>query len=531
MADSTQKDLVKAVSVMGALTVASRLLGLVREIVRAHFLGTSVMADAFAIAFMIPNLFRRLVGEGAMTAASVPVFVDEMKRGGVQELGQIVQGFFTLFTFIMTILCLVFVAASGFLVEEVFARGFAADPEKLALTVELTRYMFFYLLFISLAAIMQAVLNSFKVFGPSSFTPILLNVSIILCVLLLSSFFSKPVYAFALGVMLGGLAQLVFQVPYVWRMGIRLSPRFNWRHPAVVKILRLMVPGILGAGVYQINVLISQMIATYLADGAVASLQYSARLTEFTLGVFVVAISTAVLPTFSAFVRDGRMDDLSRTLEFALRLVAFVTVPATVGLIVIRYPLINLLFRTGRFDQQSVDLTAYAFLFHCLGLYFIGASRILVPVFYSMKDMVTPVKAAVVSTLVNIAACLLLAGPLSQGGIALANSISALVQVLVLIAFLTKSFGAIGWGRLGLSLIRIGLASAVMGGAGYGLVRLLALDCAVRRVVLLPGVFGIVVVCAALYAISARLLKSPEFSELRQMIVRRRRMPKGEGDG
>lgn len=519
--DSTNKGLLKAASLMSLFTVLSRFLGLVREIVRAHFLGTGMMADAFTVAFMIPNLFRRLVGEGSMTAAAVPVFLDEMKDGGRKHLSEVASSFFTLFTFILTALCVGFIVFSGFLVEHIFARGFSTDPEKLLLTTQLTQYMFFYLFFISLAAILQAILNSFKIFGPSSFTPILLNICIILCALGFSGYFDKPVYAFALGVMLGGVIQMFFQIPYVIKAGVSLKPRFNWKNPAVIKILRLMLPGILGAGVYQINVVISQIIATYLTEGSVSSLQYSSRLEEFTLGVFVVAIGTAVLPTFATFVRDNKMSELRQTLEFALRLVAYVTIPATVGLLVIRYPLINLLFRTGEFGDESVRLTAYAFFFHALGLFFIGSSRILVPVFYSMKDMITPVKAAVVSTIVNISACLLLAGPLSHGGIALANSISALVQTIVLILFLIRSVGNLRWSVISLSLTKIIAASAVMGLIGYMIVSKFGLETVTSRVKLIPAISMVVLVCSLLFAISTKLLKSREFDELWRIIKRK----------
>ncbi len=521
--ERTKRSLIKAASTMGAFTILSRFLGLAREIVRAHYLGTSLMADAFGVAFMIPNLFRRLAGEGAMTAAAVPVFVDEKKAGGLERLNDVAGGFFTLFSFLLTLLCVLFVAASGLLVEHVFARGFADDAQKLALTVELTRWMFFYLLFISLAALLQAILNSFRIFGPSAFTPILLNLAVIGSALFLSEFFSLPVYAFAVGVLAGGALQLFFQWPYVRRAGVRLRPRFNWSDPGVRRILKLMAPGILGAGVYQLNVVISQMIATYLSDGAVSALQYSTRLEEFTLGVFVVAVSTAVLPTFAEQVRDDRMDALRETLEFAMRLVAFVTIPAAVGLIAIRYPLINMLFRTGRFDQTSADMTAFAFLFHASGLFFIGLGRILVPVFYSKKDMITPVKAAVVATAVNIALCLAFFHPLAHGGIALANSLSALAQASVLLFFLVSFIGNLNWKGLFASLFRILLAAGIMGAAAHGMVRFFAMESLLGRTRLVPAVLVVVTISALLYAFTARALRCPEFDELWRMIRRRAR--------
>lgn len=519
--DQMKKSLVRASSLMSLWTLLSRILGLVREIVRAHFLGTSIMADAFGMAFMIPNLFRRLAGEGAMSVAAVPIFGDELKKGGRERLGEAMSSFFTLFTFLLTLLSIIYILAADVLVEFVFARGFAQNPEKLALTVELSRYMFFYLLFIGLAAVLQAVLNTLKIFGPSAFTPVLLNLIIITCAIALGRTFSLPVYAFAIGVMIGGAVQLFFQLPYVYRAGIRLVPSFRWRDPAVKNILRLMAPGLVGAGIYQINVVISQMIASYLDDGAIASLEYSHRLTELVLGVFVVAIGTAVLPSLADLFREGRMDRFRETLEFALRLVAFITIPASVGLIVLRYPIISMLFKSGRFDQHSVELTSFAFLFHAMGILFIGAVRVLEKAFFAKKEMVAPVKAAAVSATVNIVACLLLFGPLKNGGIALANSLSVFAQTFVMGYFLVLSVGRLDWRSLVISLLKIAIATAIMGALAYFLVDYFGLDESRSRMELIPAVFGVIAVCSVAYALICRLLKSPEIMELWSMLSRR----------
>lgn len=483
----SRKGLLRAMGVMSLLTLISRLFGLLREIVRAHYLGTGPASDAFAVAFMLPNLFRRLVGEGSMTAAAVPTFIDEMKNGGMRRLNEVASRFFTLFTFLLTAICLLYTIFAGPLVEHVFARGFAEEPAKLALTIELSRYLFFYLLFISLAAVLQAVLNSRRVFGPSAFTPILLNVAVVGCAVGLQSAFELPVYAFVVGILLGGFLQLAFQYPYVRKLGVSLHPSFTWSDPAVRRILKLMVPGILGAGVYQINVVLSQMIATYLVPGAVSSLQFSSRLEEFTLGVFIVAIGTAILPTFAALYSDGKIDELKRTLEFALRLVAFVTIPATVGLILIRYPLIALLFRTGEFDAHSIELTAYAFQFHASGLLFVGLARVLVSVFYSTKDLITPVKTGAISVAVDLLTCLVLAIPLQQGGVAFGNSMGALAQTLALAWFLRGRLGDFPLAPMARSFAKIALASAVMGGVTYALLTLLALGPEASRLTLVWG--------------------------------------------
>jgi len=519
--ESVKRKLIKAVSVMSLFTIISRFLGLAREMVRAHYLGTGIASDAYTIAFMLPNLFRRLVGEGAMVVATVPIIVD-LKEEGIAAVNRVASALFTLLTFIVTAFCIVFVLSSEFLVEHVFARGFADNPEKLALTVELTRYMFFYLVFISLAAMSQAILNGFRIFGPSSFTPILLNISIISCALFFADSFESPAHAFALGVLIGGVFQFLFQLPYLYKLGLRLKPSFEWALPEVKKVLRLMAPGAIGAGVYQLNILVSEMIATYLEDGGVASLQFSSRLTEFSLGVFVIALSTAILPTLSQQFRDGDNDGLKHTLGFAVRLVAFITIPATFGLILIRYPLITLLFRSGEFDAQSVNLTAYAFVFHISGLFFIGLGRVLLPGFYSMKNMVTPVKVAAVSMLVNIVCCLAFFYPLAQGGIALANSLAALVQASMLLWILSRKVGGIEVRPLILPLLKILVASLLMIAAGYFFADTIGLFDTHSRLAILPLLAAVITFCAVLYFILARLMRQQEVMELLAAIKRRR---------
>jgi len=518
--DSIKKGLLKAVSVMTLFTVVSRFLGLAREMVRAHYLGTGVASDAFTIAFMLPNLFRRLVGEGAMVVATVPILVD-LKKDGLEAVSRAASALFTLLTFIITPFCILFILFSGFLVEHVFARGFSDNPEKLALTVELTRWMFFYLVFISLAAMAQAVLNAFRVFGPSSFTPILLNISVIACAMLFGSMFDNAAFALALGVMIGGVLQLLWQLPYIFRLGVKLKPSFDWAMPEVRRVLKLMAPGAIGAGVYQVNILFSEMIATYLEDGGVASLQFSARLMEFALGVFVVAISTAVLPTLSQQFRDGDRDGLRYTLGFAVRLVAFITIPATAGLLLIRYPLINVLFRSGEFDAHSVEMTAQAFVFHIGGLFFIGLGRVLLPGFYSMKNMVTPVKVAAFAMIVNVACCLAFFHPLAQGGIALANTVSALAQAAVLLWILARRVGGIDVRSLVSPLARMLAATIVMYAAGVLCAELLGLYEVQSRLLLLPLLCVEIVACGVAFFGSAALMRSPEVRELWRALRRR----------
>ena len=525
--DRLKRSLLRSTWLMSLFTVLSRLAGLGREMVIAHFLGTGKIADVYVIAWMLPNLFRRLVGEGAMSAAVVPVFVDH--AGNKRDFAKVFSRVFALFTSFVTLLTLGFIVFASPLVEHVFARGFASDPEKLQWAVTLCRWMFPYLIFISLAAVAQAALNTHKVFGPPAFTPVLLNLSIIASALLLAPWIEvEPVWAFVVGVLAGGMLQFLFLLPYLWRLGIKIRLSFDWRHPAVKKVMLLFAPAALGAGVYQLNVMLSEMIATYLdLEGGLAALQFSTRLTEFTLGVFVIAISTAVLPTLAAQVRDGLSDEMKRTFLFALRMTLLVTLPATAGLLLIREPAIVMLFKSGLFNERSVRLTADAFFFHAMGIVFIGVGRICVPAFYSMKDTKTPVKAAVVALVVNVACCLLLLEPMQQRGIALANSLSVLAQAVALLYWANRHLELFSSGPWVGALLRISLATALMTLAGWGLDRALfpdpvagRLDAAVRLAVLIPF-------CAAIFGGLLLLVKAPEAREALLVLKRRARRTGG----
>jgi putative peptidoglycan lipid II flippase len=462
---TTQRRVLKSAAIITLLTFLSRVLGLVREQVRGYYLGTGSSSDAFGLAATIPNLFRRLLAEGAMTAAFIPVFASYRKKGDQIELGRFLSSFLTLFTFITTLVCIAGVFFAEAVVKTFFGSGFGEVPGKVAMTIMLTRVMFPYLLFVSLAAIIQAVLNSFNIFAPSAFTPILLNLLIVLTALLLHDYFPDPSYAFATGFVIGGVVQLLFQLPWFFRLGLRLRFAFNWRHPGVKELFRIFVPGAFAAGIYQINVFVSQMIAASLNEGSIASLQYSIRLQELVLGVFVVSITTVILPTLARQHAAGDKSGFTDTNILALDVLAFVTVPASAGLIVLRRPIIALLFQQGAFDDASTDLTAWAVLFHALGIYFIATSRSLNQTFYSMKDLKTPMLVSAVAMLVNIGGCYTLSIPLAHGGIALSNSLSAMVTAVLLFVLINRKGVDLHVARHVLLLLRLLVASAVMAAA------------------------------------------------------------------
>ncbi len=460
---STERKLLKSAAVVTVLTFVSRLLGLFREQVRGYYLGTGMGSDAFGLASMIPNLFRRLLGEGAMTAAFVPVFTKYVKAEDRAELNRFLSAFFTLFLVILVVICGLGMLGSDWLIRTFFSSGFGQVPGKLELTVDLTQLLFPYLVLACAAALVQAVLNTFGVFSPSAFTPILLNLSTIGGTLLLHPFFGDASYAMAIGFLVGGVFQLAFQLPWFWKKGIRVRPSIRWNHPGVRELFRVFVPGILAAGIYQIDVFVSEIIAASLSAGSIASLQYSIRLQELVLGVFVISMTTVILPTLSKQHADGNQDGFAKTNLFSLELLALVTIPASVALIVLRRPIVSLLFQQGAFDGESLDKTAYAVLFHSFGIYFIATSRSLNQSFFAKQNLKTPMYVALCTFVVNAAVCYGASRFLDNGGIALGNSMGAMTSAVLLYVMLRRSGMSLGGWQHGLFVGRVVLSAAVMG--------------------------------------------------------------------
>jgi len=336
----------------------------------------------------------------------------------------------------------------------------------------------------------------------------------------------QPAYAFAAGVLVGGVLQLGFQLPFIWRLGFRFRPTLRIFHRAGREVLGLMGYGLFGMGIYQINVAVSNAVASYLGEGAVSSLQYSNRLMELTLGVFIISISTVILPSMARQLSAGRQGEALETLAFAVRMVVFISLPAAVGLILLRYPVISLLFNFsgGRFDAASTELTATAVVFHLLGLVPLGLSRIGVAVFYAAKDMKTPVKAAAGSMAVNLVACLTLPIWLGHGGVALANTLAALFIAALLVFFIRQRFGVPerGW-RIGGASLRALAAGALMGLVVWWLAgEVLVLDRLTSKLQLGLALGGVIAAGAVVYFLTALVLGAAEPRELLALVRRKR---------
>lgn len=445
---------------MSVVTFLSRVLGLMREWLRGFLLGTTGSSDAFSLAFLFPNLLRRLVGEGALMAAFVPVISEYLVGEDEEALDDFMYSFFTLFLIIL--LGIVAIALLGAPLLRYFLPEFTKIPGKIELTISLTRLMFPYILFISLAAFSQSILNAHKVFIPSATTPILLNISIIILGFLLSKRMRDPGYALGIGVITGGCLQFFFQWPFLIKRGVVYRLRFHFKNPGVSKVLMLMLPAAVGAGVYQINALISEFIAAFLEEGSIAALRFSNTLMELVLGVFIISIATVILPVLSEKSAKGDLEGMRQNLAFALRLTFLITLPATFGLMILRYPLVTMLFRYGRFTHSSVDMVSGALLFHAAGIVGIGGTRVVVQMFYSMKDTKTPVYVAGGIMVINVVLCYFLSKPLRLGGIALAGTISSFCNFLSLLFLLRLRVGPVISREVIISFLKSFTAACVM---------------------------------------------------------------------
>src|SRR5262245_23322305 len=391
-----ERRLVRSAGVMSFMTLLSRVFGYVRDNLQAQILGASRSADAFIIAFRIPNLLRRLVGEGAFTAAFVPTLSDYTKPERRGELWQFAAITFWTMCCVLMVLTALGVIFSPALVK-MMAYGFSGIEGKWDLTVSLNRLMFPYLLFIGLAALVQGILNVNGSFAVPAFTPVLLNLSIIGAALGLSPFTHEPAYAFAWGVLIGGVMQLVFQIPFVMRMGMRFPLGLGFRHPGVRQIGRLMLPGLFGMGITQIMLLVDSFFASLLKEGSVSALYYSGRVNELALGSFAISVSTVILPMLSRQAAAGQTEEMGHTLLYGRRKVALMTVPVSVVLVLLRASIISVLFQHVRFSAEDAAFTAHALLFYALGLLPFGAVKILAPAFYSRKDTRTPALLAAIT--------------------------------------------------------------------------------------------------------------------------------------
>lgn len=428
------KSLLKSGTRLSALTFLSRILGLVREMTKATFLGTSALSDAFSVAFVIPNLLRRLFAEGSISVAFIPTFRRHLETESAEATKAFLSATFTLISLLTT-----FTVALGIAATPLIVPFFGTGTSE---TVLLTRIMFPYLAIISVSAFFQGILNGVKVFSPSGFTPILFNVIVIGTTWLLSPRMENAGRAMAVGVLLGGAVQAAFQLPYVLKEGFRFSftsVKKAFTNPGTRKVLALIGPTVIGMAAYQFNDVVSTALAGHAGEGVVSSLQYSLRLQELILGIFAVSIGTVILPDLSGFAARKDWSLFNNLLARAMKIIALITIPVTFFSLVTGRNIITLLFGGAIFDANSVELTLNAFTWHVAGLFFIALNRIISPAFYAQSDTKSPTLAGILSFAVNIVLAVALVSPMKGGGIALALSLASAANTVILFVFLRKN--------------------------------------------------------------------------------------------
>jgi len=506
---SENKKVTKAAGIVGLATLLSRILGFIRDMVIARYFGAGFSTDAFFVAFRIPNLLRRLFAEGSLSIAFIPVFTEHIKKNGKDEAFQMARSALRLLALLLVVVTIAGILLAPVIVH-VIAPGFFADsPEKHALTVLLTRIMFPYVFFICLVALCMGILNVLGHFAAPALAPVFLNLSIIASVYFISSEMPEPVLVLAFGVLAGGVLQLLFQLPFLVKKGFYFWEKASLYHPGLKKIGKLMLPAVFGAGVYQINILVGTLLASFLKEGSISYLYYADRLVQFPLGIFAISTATAVLPSISRQAAEKDYTSVKETFAYAMRLIFFITLPSMVGLIVLSKPIVMILFQRGNFSIEATQMTAYAVLCYGVGLWAFSAVRIVVSTFYALSDTKTPVKMATISIAVNILLGISLMWPLGHGGLALATSLASMLNFGMLVRALRKRLGALGWRNICFSVLRSSVCAVLMG------VVVWASAC---RIIPdegtfwenLSGLSGSVILGFFLYILFSFLVKSPE---------------------
>jgi len=437
--EKKEKNIVKSGIKLSFLTLLSRILGVIREAAKAHFLGTSGFADAFGVAFLIPNLLRRLFAENSISVAFIPTF-----RGYIEdnrdkkETQEFINSTFTLITFLTTLVVIIGTIITPLIVK-IFYKDSSSDI--IAETVILTRIMFPYLIVISIAALFQGLLNTLNIFSPSGFTPILFNLCVIFGTIILQKKAGNPARAMAIGVTTGGIIQALFQLPFVIKNGWKINLttlKKTFTNPGTKKVVSLIVPTIIGMATYQLNDLVSTALAGRTEVGVVSSLQYSLRLQELILGIFAVSIGTVILPDLTGLAKKKLWNEYNDMLTNAVKIIALVCVPITFYSLITGREIISLVFKSRAFNDDSVNLTLSVFIYHISALFFIAANRIISPAFYAQGNTKLPTLAGIISFIINIILAIVLTYFLKGPGIALALSLSSVVNTVLLFVFLKK---------------------------------------------------------------------------------------------
>ena len=450
--------IVKAAGAISLATSLSRILGYIKDMILAKYFGATGISDVFFVAFRIPNLLRELFAEGSMSSAVIPVLKEYQIKEGAEESKKIVK---SLFTFIMIVVGGITMLGIIFspLIVKVIAPGFIENYQKFELTVLLTKIMFPFLLFVSFAALTMGTLNTQNIFFVPALAPCFLNITIIVFVVGFSSFFFNPIVSVAVGVTCGGIFQWIVQLPSFYKNNFKLG--FALFHPAMKKIVILVIPTTIAMAVNQINIFVSTIIASFLPEGSVTYLYYSMRLIQLPIGIFGVAIGMAVLPALSQHIAEGKRDLLTNDFIFSLKFLLFLTIPSTIGLMMLKEPIVNTLFQRGAFDLTATVKTSSALLFYSIGILGTVGSKIITATFYSLQDTKTPVICAISGMVINIIFSILLMQSMKHNGLALAYSLAATTQLLMLGSFLKKQVPEISFSSIIPSFMKSTIASLI----------------------------------------------------------------------
>ena len=513
-----QKNVVRAAGIVGFYKLLSRILGLVRDMVVAALLGTGPIADAFIVAFRIPNLLRRLFSEGSLTSSFIPVFSDYLSarpRHEAFELARITLTVFSLILLIITITGIIFSP----LIVRLLAPGFEVEGMRYDLTVFLTRITFPYVFLIGIVAFFMGILNSLNRFAAPAAAPIFLNVGIIGAAFLISPHLEEPSVGLAIGILIGGILQLGIQLPWVFKEGVSLFPKWNPKHPAVKKIGLRMFPALFGSAVYQFNQFIGTIIASTLVVGSVSWLYFADRIVQLPLGIFAIAISTAAFPVLSIHASKRNLDEFRKTLSYSLNLTFFIVLPSMGGLLVLGEPIIRIFLERGVFNSYSTIMTRQALFFYSVGLWAFSATRVMSAAFFAVQDTKTPLRIAYLTIALHFFLCMILMDPLKHGGIALALSLSSVIQLVVMAYFITRKIG-VKWlmpdviSSAWKSLLAATIMAVIV---EFVRVKWLTMDQDLSMPVLTAQLAGLIFIGIICYIVPARIMGCPELSAIRNV--------------
>ncbi len=515
---SVRKNITAATLVMAFATSLSRVAGLVRDVLVARLFGAGFATDAFFMAFTIPNLLRRFFGEGSLTAAFVPTFSEVYHQRGEAEAQRLANRCVTLLLLVMLLVVSLGIILSPWLVQGI-GYGFGQVQGKLALTDQLNRLMFPYIGFVSVLALLTGILNVRGHFFLPSLSPLFLNLTMITSALLLGGLFAQPIFALAVGVVAGGVVQLLLQFPVIlkYRIRFRLDFRF-WRDERLRQVVTLMLPGIAGVAIYQINVIVSRLLASFLPEGSVSYLYYGQRLFEFPQGIFIVSLAQAALPMMSRQVAENDLPGMQQSLRFALTLITIFSLPAITGLVLCATPIYSLFFLGGEFDLLALENTALALICYAPGLLFVGYSRIAAQTFYALKDTRTPVWVSFWTLLINLLAGLVLMQFFQHLGLAVALTLASLFNAVLLLLLLRRKVGPFLQTSLWQPLLKVVPACLLM--AIVVSLLLAQVDWSRTDALLLRGgvLFAVVAVGVAVFFVSCLILRLDELQQGWQLL-------------